>query len=58
MDFGFRAAVEQARKSDDLYFSALLSKDRIDAAIRDANGGFKDGSTLDRSRCGSFSHSA
>ena len=41
MDFGFRAAVEQARKCDDLYFSALLSKDRIDAAIRDANGWFQ-----------------
>ena len=36
MDFGFRAAVEQARKCDDLYFAALLSRDRIEAAIRDA----------------------
>ncbi len=38
MDFGFRAAVEQARKCDDLYFSALLSKDKIDVAIKTAIG--------------------
>lgn len=37
MDFGFRAAVHEARKCDDLYFSALLSRERIDAAIRDAS---------------------
>ena len=41
MDFGFRAAVEQARKCNDLYFSALLSKEKIDAAIRGANGWFQ-----------------
>lgn len=41
MDFRFRATVEQARKSGDLYFAGLLNKERIAAAIRQSGGWFQ-----------------
>ena len=41
MDFRFRATVEQARKSEDLYFAALLSKDRITRSLREAGAWFQ-----------------
>jgi len=41
MDSRFRAVVEQARRSDDLYFAALLSKDRITQSLREAGAWFQ-----------------
>ncbi len=37
----FRAAVEQARKSDDLYFAGLLSKERIAESLRESRTWFQ-----------------
>lgn len=41
MDSRFRATVEQARKSGDLYFAGLLNKERIVEAIRHSGGWFQ-----------------
>lgn len=41
MDSRFRRAVEQARKSDDLYFAGLLSRERITAALRESRAWFQ-----------------
>lgn len=41
MDSRFRAVVERARKSDDLYFAALLSKDQITESLREAGVWFQ-----------------
>jgi hypothetical protein len=41
MDLRFRAMAEQARKSDNLYFAALLCKDRITQSLREACAWFQ-----------------
>ena len=41
MDSRFRAAVEQARKSGDLYFAGLLSKERITTSLRQSRAWFQ-----------------
>jgi hypothetical protein len=58
MDSRFRAAVEQARKSGDLYFAGMLSKERITTSLRESRAWFQDGSTRTQSLFGSFCLSA
>jgi hypothetical protein len=41
MDSRFRAAVEQARKSGDLYFAGMLSKERITTSLRESRAWFQ-----------------
>lgn len=41
MDSRFRAAVEQARKSGDLYFAGLLSKERITTSLSESGAWFQ-----------------
>lgn len=41
MDFGFRRAVAEARRSGSLYFASLLESDRIDAALGEARADWR-----------------
>ncbi len=41
MDLRFRAAVEQARRSQDLYFAGLLSQERITETLCESRASFQ-----------------